>query len=118
MENNSGIINNGGQINATNMATGTGATIHYSGAGAEELKQVSILLDQLLTQLQHTSETVEKKDDLVQAITSLKEEVHKPSPGKLTMKAIGGTILDSLKYVSTLAPIAQQLWHSISAFIA
>lgn len=118
MENNSGIINNGGEINAGNMAVGTGATINVTGEGAENIQKMSALLDQLLLRLQNTPEPVANKEDIVQAITSLKEEVHKPQPGKLTIKAIGGTILDSLKYVSTLAPIAEDLWHHISSFIS
>ena len=114
---NKGIINSG-DFKAGNVATGDGASITVTNNNSQDLQQLSVLLDQLLSQLHSTPEKIDNKAEIVNAVTTLKEEAKKPSPGKLTLKSIAGTVLDNLKYVKDLAPIAESIYHHIIALVA
>ena len=117
MDNNEGIVNKG-NITAGNLAVGHGASINVGGDTNQDVQQLTALLDQLLAKLQNTQEPIANKEELVKTVATLKEEVNKPSPSKLTIKAVGSALLSSLKYVNTLAPIAESVWHHISTLFA
>lgn len=117
MEKNEGIINSG-NITATNIATGANASITTVASGDPNLQQLMPLLEQLLSAVSSTKENVPGKEDIISSVTTLKEEVKKEKPSHITLKSIGSAILENLKYVKDIAPIAESIWHHISAFIA
>lgn len=117
MERNDGIINHG-NITGTNIVTGDNNTINATTTYQNnDLKQLSVLFDELFAKLQMTGTEVPGKVDVMDAIAALKEEIKRPEPKKGILKLLGKTILDNLSYVKLLAPIAQNIWQHISSYI-
>jgi hypothetical protein len=117
MENNNGIINNGGNIESKILTVGANATINatnYEGtsnnSNAEEILKI---LEQMVTKLNEITQPVNDKEDIISSMAILKQEVTKEKPNKITLRSIGKGVVDSLKYVTELAPYASSLWKFI-----
>ena|SRR5438876_11060915 len=116
MDGNKGIFNYG-NLKAENIATGDNASITNTYNNNPDLQQLSTLLDNLLEKIGSSTEPIPGKEDIVSSVAVLKEEIKKEKPGHITLKSIGGAILENLKYVKDLAPIAATVWQHIQAFI-
>jgi len=101
---NNGIIQHGGTINAQKIAVGDHASISSSNEQNVKMtltaKEEAIgLLDQVvqrLTQLHSGSD----HRNVVEAIGTMKVEINKEQPNKLTVGSLGTAVLENLKQIS------------------
>jgi hypothetical protein len=111
------ITNNGGTFNAENIAQGDNVSIHNQNAINNDVKDIVASLDLLMAHLSAPGVDIPEHEDMKASVTMLKEEVQKKEPNKLTLKGVGKMVLENLKYVKDLAPLAEGLWRHIEAFV-
>lgn len=114
---NEGVIQHGGSINAGNLAVGRGATAtQYQSASSDAgLAAVQAQLDKVLELLATKSHEIPDHEDVVQSAQSLKQELDKDKPNKLTLKSLLSGIADSVKSVTTVATAVEALRTAITA---
>ncbi|THU40305.1 hypothetical protein FAM09_10585 [Niastella caeni] len=118
MGNNDGIIINNGTVNAKNIAVGANSTINDNSTHTNhDLQQLSVLFNELLEKLHTSQEPISNKEDILDAIAELKEQIKQKEPRKSMLKILGKTLVDNLGNIKHLVPLAQNIWHHISSFI-
>lgn len=101
---NQGIIMSGGTLTATNVATGPGAQINQTlpggpGAADEVHKQLALFLKAL----EQHGNLIQNPDEVNEATESLKEEITREKPNRVTLKSLMAFVTDSVKSASGLA---------------
>jgi hypothetical protein len=118
VRNNQGVIVSGGSFTATNVATGTGASIHTSAAASPELDAVREQLAALMKALDEHAQALHNPDEVKQSAQVIAEELKKPKPNRITLTGVLSGIADSVKSVSVLATAAEGLKIALAALFA
>ena len=117
-QHNEGVVVTGGAFNATNAAVGRGAKIiQTASAGSQAAQDVQLKLDALLQLLNQHRDQVSNADEVSEATKSVKEELTKDKPNRLTLKSLLGGITESVKSVGALAVAAEALKTAVVALI-
>jgi hypothetical protein len=117
METNNGIVVNGGQI--TNASVGNNnsqtATIEYITINEHDLKKINDQIDQVLSLLKvHKQEP--KTAEVISSVEDYKKKINESEIKRTTLIDLGKSILDNMKYVTMLSPIAHTIWQTIIQF--
>ncbi|XZF15522.1 hypothetical protein ACTHGU_05255 [Chitinophagaceae bacterium MMS25-I14] len=112
---------NGGKFTANVVSLGDHSTIRATDLNTttneNETTELIRLIDELTDKLGNTPEPVKEKDDVLSSIAILKSEISKEKPNKVTLAGIGKAVLENLKYVKDVAPIAHLVWDKIAAWM-
>lgn len=92
--------------------TGDNTSVHNT-----DIEEISRLIDELVVKLNTTEIRIHDKSDIISSIETLKIEVNKEKPSKITMMSIGKTILENLKYVKGIAPSIHLIWDKLTILI-
>jgi hypothetical protein len=114
---NEGVVVTGGSFNATNAAVGRGAQVHQTVGTDPQARDVQLKLDALLELLSQHRDQVPNSDEVTEATKSVKEELAKDKPNRLTLKSLLSGITDSVKSVGALAMAAEALKTAVVALI-
>ena len=116
------ILINGGSINANNLVVGDNANINSDNQSIvinqNDIEQISKMIDEFITRLNTTQQPIKDKEDIISAVTTLKGEINKEKPSKITLSSIGKTVLENLKYVKDVVPYFHLIWDKVSALIS
>jgi uncharacterized protein YhaN len=114
---NEGIIQHGGAMNVGNMAVGRGAsaTQYQNAASDAALEAVRVQMDKVIELLAAKSHEIPDHEEVVQSAQSLKQELGKDKPNKLTMKSLLAGIADSVTSVASVATAVEALRTAMSA---
>lgn len=115
MDINKGIIQNGGTINANAMAVGDHASAQSGDQNvrSNDINELSELIETLIGKLKSPELAVKEKEEIAASLETIKGELKKENPNKTTVKGIGKAVLDTLKNVAELAPIAGTIWAKV-----
>lgn len=88
-----------------------------SSPNNKDTEEISKLIDELVAKLNTSEVPIHDKSDIISSIQTLKSEVNKEKPSKITLMSIGKTILENLKYVKEIAPFVHSIWDRIATMI-
>lgn len=115
---NQGVVVSGGNFTATNAAVGTNAQVNQTQtSGSDSMKEVKKQLDLLLQLLEKHGDQIPNRGEVTEAAQSVKEELTKERPNRLTLKSLLGGIADSVKSVSGIALAVEGLKAAIIALL-
>jgi hypothetical protein len=115
---NEGVVVSGGNFTATSVATGRNAQINQSqasdsGAAQEAQKQLALVIDAL----QKHGNQIPNIGEVSEATQSVKEELTKEKPNRLTLHSLLAGIIDSVKSVSGVALAVEGLKAAVIALL-
>jgi hypothetical protein len=115
---NEGVIVNGGSFNATNAAIGRNSQVNQIQlGGADAMNQAQKQMDLVLRLLQEHAALVPNHEEVTEAAQSVKNEITKEKPNRLTLKSLLEGIASSVKSVSTLAVAVEALKTAVSVLV-
>ena len=115
MDDNNNVNIYGGNLSGNSFAVGAGASIHNTNN--PDIAQLSALLDQLLSRISQSQEAIPNKTEVISTLATLKQELAGGKPDHEKVKGMFSSIMENLKYVKDLAPLAAGLWHHIGPLI-
>ncbi|ESA32021.1 hypothetical protein N836_28110 [Leptolyngbya sp. Heron Island J] len=129
-ENHGFIISGDAKINIGNVAVGKGAKVENSqseihsaseNAGKSAQEDFEAALQELVAAIELHQSAIQDKDDIIQLIQTLSEEVHKGTqmekPNKFTLKALFREVKESLGSVVEITGQIGNLQTAINALI-
>ena len=115
---NEGIVVSGGTFNATNAVAGRNAQINQMGAAqSDALKEAQNQITLLLQSLEKHGDQIPNHEEVTQAAQSMKEELNREKPNRLTLKSLLNGIADSVKSASGVAIAIEGLKAAITALL-
>lgn len=119
---NKGINQSGGSISANNLVVGDNGAITSEGAQQSSVnnnaaQELDAVLATILERLEQSGLSQEEKTEHMDGVKTLQEEVAKPKPNKISIKAIGKSVLEGLKYIKDIAPFAQSALEMIGSMV-
>lgn len=119
---NSDSINiSGGHFNADALAIGQGAKAHsnrHGGSGLDDkTARLLALIDQFREQVESGRSAVPNHDEVRQAILSVKDEVTKSEPNRLTVKSVLSGIREAVQTTSSLVTIVDHIQAAAKALL-
>jgi hypothetical protein len=115
---NEGVVVSGGTFTATNAAVGTNAQInHTQTSESNAMKEVQQRLDLLLQSLEEHGNQIPNRGEVAEAAQSVKEELTREKPNRLTLKSLLSGITDSVKSVSGVALAVEGLKLAVTTLL-
>lgn len=110
-----------GSVQATNLAAGEKASVVIGSVGSDKdreelLSEIMLKLDELQSHIQNQP-TLPGRELVADSAATLKEELSKPKPNKLTVTAVLDGIGAAVKSVTTIAGCVEGLKAIISRLL-